>query len=332
MRKIKKALAALAALTVFAVSAVPTNVYAYTDDTDNNLTAEDKAMGETALDLEWYFIENDIDATICIVNITGVGSTSNDGHPRVCNDLIQIRYMHDKDRERIENYIEGMEINSSWIEYRQMDEEDKQIFIRSRIYHFVRDNSLTIEVSYGSDENGMLGVMLKYFLGHEQDKAKAQNYITEKGYDKQTNIYYEFIGDPEADPSSVITDLNEIKTVLDEFISENKLNATTELKDSYVFIDIYDKWYYEESLEPIVKFMTEKHIDQSLIGMSWYKGNDIPGDSNSDGAVDVRDCAYIALMIANGKRADLPYSADYNMDDIVNIRDAAALANDLAGK
>ena len=54
------------------------------------------------------------------------------------------------------------------------------------------------------------------------------------------------------------------------------------------------------------------------------------GDANGDGKVNVRDCAYIAKMLAKGK--SLPAKADYNLDGKKNVRDAAALANDLASK
>ena len=52
------------------------------------------------------------------------------------------------------------------------------------------------------------------------------------------------------------------------------------------------------------------------------------GDANGDGKVNVRDCAYIAKMLAKGK--SLPAKADYNLDGKKNVRDAAALANDIA--
>ena len=52
------------------------------------------------------------------------------------------------------------------------------------------------------------------------------------------------------------------------------------------------------------------------------------GDANGDGKVNVRDCAYIAKMLAKGK--GLPDKADYNLDGKKNVRDAAAIAKSLA--
>lgn len=52
---------------------------------------------------------------------------------------------------------------------------------------------------------------------------------------------------------------------------------------------------------------------------------------NSD-EISVRDCAIIAKAVAENKTATLPDSADYNMDGKKNVRDAAAIAKDLASK
>lgn len=46
----------------------------------------------------------------------------------------------------------------------------------------------------------------------------------------------------------------------------------------------------------------------------------------------VRDCALIASALANGKADTLPKEADFNEDGIINIRDAATLAQTLANK
>ena len=56
----------------------------------------------------------------------------------------------------------------------------------------------------------------------------------------------------------------------------------------------------------------------------------LAGDANLDGKVDVRDCAYIARMLAAGKGNELPDSADFNDDGKTDVRDAAAIARFLA--
>ena len=54
------------------------------------------------------------------------------------------------------------------------------------------------------------------------------------------------------------------------------------------------------------------------------------GDANGDGKVNVRDAAFIAAKLAQGKSGDIPAKADFNGDGKVNVRDAAAIAKYLA--
>ena len=49
-----------------------------------------------------------------------------------------------------------------------------------------------------------------------------------------------------------------------------------------------------------------------------------------DGKVNVRDAAFIAAKLAQGKSGELPANADFNGDGKVNVRDAAAIAKYLA--
>ena len=58
----------------------------------------------------------------------------------------------------------------------------------------------------------------------------------------------------------------------------------------------------------------------------------LAGDANQDGKVNVRDAAFIASTLAQGKGDTLPITADFNNDKKVNVRDAAAIANYLATK
>ena len=54
------------------------------------------------------------------------------------------------------------------------------------------------------------------------------------------------------------------------------------------------------------------------------------GDANGDGKVNVRDAAFIAAKLAQGKSNELPANADFNGDGKVNVRDAASIAKFLA--
>ncbi len=56
------------------------------------------------------------------------------------------------------------------------------------------------------------------------------------------------------------------------------------------------------------------------------------GDVDKDNEVTVRDCSFIAMKIASSEADSLPLSADFNGDEKVNVRDAAAIANHLATK
>ena len=58
----------------------------------------------------------------------------------------------------------------------------------------------------------------------------------------------------------------------------------------------------------------------------------IAGDASGDNKLDVRDCAYIARMLAKGKKEEIPENADFNGDEIIDVRDAAAIARYLASK
>ena len=55
-----------------------------------------------------------------------------------------------------------------------------------------------------------------------------------------------------------------------------------------------------------------------------------PGDANEDGNINVRDAAFIASKLAQGRTDELTESADYNEDGKINVRDAAAIASMLA--
>lgn len=57
---------------------------------------------------------------------------------------------------------------------------------------------------------------------------------------------------------------------------------------------------------------------------------DLSGDATGDGKLNVRDAAFIAKMLAQGKVSDLPENSDFNGDGKINVRDAAAIAKFLA--
>lgn len=52
----------------------------------------------------------------------------------------------------------------------------------------------------------------------------------------------------------------------------------------------------------------------------------LKGDANYDGLLNVRDAACIAQKLAQHRESDLPDWSDYNEDGTINVRDAAAIA------
>ena len=54
------------------------------------------------------------------------------------------------------------------------------------------------------------------------------------------------------------------------------------------------------------------------------------GDVNMDLVINVRDCAAIVSMLAQGNTNELPECSDYNCDGAINVRDAAAIASAIA--
>ena len=68
----------------------------------------------------------------------------------------------------------------------------------------------------------------------------------------------------------------------------------------------------------------------SLEDGSEYEFGHVKGDANGDGKVNVRDAAFIAAKLAQGRSGELPLSADFNGDEKINVRDAAAIAKFLA--
>ena len=56
----------------------------------------------------------------------------------------------------------------------------------------------------------------------------------------------------------------------------------------------------------------------------------IPGDANLDGKLTVRDCSYKVNCLSVNKAYLLPDTADFNMDGLKDVRDAAGIAHELS--
>lgn len=138
--------------------------------------------------------------------------------------------------------------------------------------------------------------------------------------------------------SEKITDPNEIVKLLNDYAEKEDrfvINGASLASDDEgydVIVNIY--FNKHEKHETIIRdYMKENNIDDSrvlIMVMDMYYP--ILGDVNRDDKLTVRDVAYIAKVIAQGKADELPEQADYNNDDIVNVRDTAAMARELAQK
>lgn len=112
-------------------------------------------------------------------------------------------------------------------------------------------------------------------------------------------------------------------TITDDDARAGKLTSTVDL--TYGEYDLpYD--FVEELAKNTFTITTEEHEvipdPPELVG--------VKGDANGDGVLNVRDAAFIAKALAQGKGSELPIIADYNGDGAVNVRDAAAIAKYLA--
>ena len=76
----------------------------------------------------------------------------------------------------------------------------------------------------------------------------------------------------------------------------------------------------------------ENNVINNKYDMFFTISDALVGDANLDGKVDVRDCAYIARMLAAGQGNELPDNVDFNDDGEKNVRDAAAIARYLANR
>ncbi len=137
--------------------------------------------------------------------------------------------------------------------------------------------------------------------------------------------------------------INENFDVLNAFLKENKLKAEfvksdTSDSESYCYSLGFD---VESKLEDIVdvhlRLRDEFGINcilsvESNESCKVYYDETPVGDVDKDNEVTVRDCAYIASKVALSEADSLPMSADFNGDEKVNVRDAAAIANYLATK
>lgn len=128
--------------------------------------------------------------------------------------------------------------------------------------------------------------------------------VTENSKDGLVGIY-------DSD-SNLNIDFETLKLAIDKNAKPGKYN---------VYISIEDVEFSDENTRLAVFNGSVTVRDKSVL----------LGDANSDGTLNVRDCALIASKLSANKTADLPKQSDFNNDNMINVRDAAAIAKKLAG-
>lgn len=140
-----------------------------------------------------------------------------------------------------------------------------------------------------------------------------EEYMNELNNNKE---FIEYLTTISADP--------EVKIYKDE-----PLLYVSKINDRTKYFDIVKKLRSLEYIGDNSVIPTIIPVDNADITFDFI-GRDYSGNANDDKYINVRDCAAIASMLANGKGSSLPETADYNHDGKKNVRDAASLAAYLA--
>lgn len=137
-----------------------------------------------------------------------------------------------------------------------------------------------------------------------------------------------------------ITDTAQIKKLIDDYIDKQGYLAGCAFAGdtNVVIVEGIGELQLTEIEESVKVFMKVKNIDETKVEFGVVELA-LPGlgDANCDYVVNVRDCAYIANNLAKGKAEDyLIYNYynhyDFNYDGVTDIRDAAAIAKYLVSK
>ena len=113
--------------------------------------------------------------------------------------------------------------------------------------------------------------------------------------------------------------------------------------DGEYVLPIHDiKWYNIKTGKAIYNYIKEGNIyttDEFVAALKKYSEDTwayeglLMGDADNNKKVDIRDCAKMARAFAkHSDDTDLSKACDYNMDSMINVRDCADLAGDLANK
>ncbi len=126
------------------------------------------------------------------------------------------------------------------------------------------------------------------------------------------------------------------KEVVSEYIEKNEIDCSVVLNGVNTFAVVPSAdMTFNEYFNIVIDICEELNISPSIatIETGYRTMFDIHiGDANSDSKLNVRDCAFIASALAQGRNDELKDNADFNGDGNVNVRDAAAIAKNLSEK
>ena len=200
-----------------------------------------------------YILDNEIDASL----------SQRDGY-------VEINYLDKNAKTAIEKFIAEKDYDKTTIKLSEMSERDKCRFVLYyKLIRYMEGRRYHSTAYMKKNKDGSFSVVVNYYLGHEDFKDKVEKYLSEKGYDKQVNIEYEFIGDKDFDASkdTMVRKRDKIEELLKAFIEEKGLHCDMQVNDlrntvALTFSDVKT----QKKEEPILRsFMTEKHIDQSIV-------------------------------------------------------------------
>ena len=324
-----------------------TGLYGDEGDTLPPIEGEPLNIDDVAEILHNYLESNDLTAYLNI--------NRNQCNEPDFREYILVTYFDEKTKEGVEKCAEENGLKA-YIVKKEMTQADKLHTIWGKIRSYSSENKLRLRVLQKAYNDNNVGINVNYFLGHEEDRPKAEKFITDMGFDKIVTVGYELIGDPDADPSSVITDPDEICSLLKGFVKEKGLGCFVYTVDqsyfdmeniieNHILIDYHNGLEAERGgLKQIEEFMTKEHIDQSMVDIIIAESGGIPvstptlkGDADVNGEVSLSDVVCLSKYNLNStsfplKNETAMANSDMNSDGVVDGLDTSALIEDQLGK
>lgn len=264
------------------------------------------------------------------------------------DEVLEVISKYYPDNDLNPSYQKGDEVSASisvhtyenktyYTIYDETDNEDISDITNNMMLE-LNDKNL-ISAFYDSEEVGLL----QHVTGFEQItyyteyKEAIEQYINEKSL----NLTLEFAPANEICPVDgyILVSENE-RTVEENFKIAADIYKELDIRPDYCVVDVIERIYGKNALEDITPAetttttttpteTTATTISTTITTQPTEPSKPI-GDADGDNEVTVRDCAFIAAALAQGRSDEFTENADFNDDGKVNVRDAAAIAKSLA--